>query len=197
MFVRVTMKSLLVHEDILEKGVVMRCLLVIYLALSCVSVFAANFDQLNCRVNLKRGIQTQAFQLNQVLTPSRKTIPYPSSTERHIEVNQGEIPFEIFLGWDKISAKITYRFAALKDSSGKTVEASHWNCFEGLIETIDGTDTLDCGDKDQMSDPFSTSNGRWQSAVIRDQTPTWPEGYILQGRMVNGNDTLTVVCKTY
>jgi len=56
----------------------MRLLLVAGLSLTSLTAFASNKDTFNCKLNLKRGIQTQAFQLKQSLTIERKIIPYPS-----------------------------------------------------------------------------------------------------------------------
>jgi len=160
-----------------------------------VSASAAVSDSFDCKLNLKRGIHTQAFQLKQQLTPERKKISYPSKHGRNIEVTEGVIPFEIYLNWDKLIAKVTYRHATETDNSGQMFRAAQWKCFESSIETVEGVEEYSCGDKHRTDDPFSDTTQRWRPSEISRGIPSWPEGLIFQESFTSGDDTLTLECK--
>lgn len=156
---------------------------------------SASADQLDCTLNLKRGISTQAFQLRQKLTAEGKPISYPSYGQLS-KVTEGELPFEIYLGWEKIAAKITFRQATLENADGKVIRASRWKCFEAVIETTDGRDEFSCGDKDKTDNPFADPNQRWQPAEVRDNAARWPTGLVFQESFESGNSLMTLECRS-
>ena len=160
---------------------------------ACFTAHAGTIDQFQCRFNLKRGPQTQAFQLKQIVTAERKTFSYPLSEGRNISVTQAEIPFEVYLGWDKFTAKITYRHALESLGQGK-FRAAQWKCFEVGIETVDGVETLSCGDQQRIVDPFADIHQRWRPARVENDTPVWNIGDAYHERFAVGGDILTLDC---
>lgn len=173
----------------------MRNFLIAGLSIFSLSAAAAVNDSFDCKLNLKRGIQTQAFQLKQRLTAERQRISYPSLNGRTIEVTEGVIPFEIYLNWDKLVAKVTYRHAIEIDSSGQILRAAQWKCFESSIETVEGFEAFSCGDKHRRDDPFSDKNQRWRPSDFSNGIPSYPAGLIFQESFTSGDDTLTLECR--
>ncbi|NBW80977.1 hypothetical protein EBR21_04405 [bacterium] len=151
-------------------------------------------DHFQCKLNLKRGPQTQAFQLKQLITAERKSIAYPAPNGRTIFVTEANIPYEIYLGWDKLTAKITYRHALERDAQGKALRAAQWKCFEASIETIDGLDSFSCGDQQRTDDPFADPNQRWRPVAIKNDSPDWNEGQAYREQFISGDDNLTLDC---
>jgi hypothetical protein len=69
---------------------------------------------------LARGAAVHAFLSRLIgVTAERKTFSYPLSDGRNILVTQAEFPFEVYLGWDKFTAKITYRHALAPCTGGE------------------------------------------------------------------------------
>ncbi|NBX16789.1 MAG: hypothetical protein EBR09_05430 [Proteobacteria bacterium] len=159
----------------------------------CLSAHAGTTDQFQCRFNLKRGPQTQAFQLKQKITVERKALSYSVPEGRQIAVTQAEIPFEVYLGWDKFTAKITYRHAL--ESLGQGIfRAARWKCFESVIETPEGVESFSCGDRQRTDDPFADANQRWLPAQVINNSPAWGLGDTFQEQFEVGADLLTLNC---
>lgn len=155
---------------------------------------AAANDHLQCLFNLKRGAQTQAFRLKQNLTVERIKLNYPLPVGRDVQVSEGVLPFVVEMGWDRFTAKITYRHALETGRTGSLPRAAQWKCFEASIETIDGLEEFSCGDKQRTDDPFADANLRWRSAPVTNNTPDWDAGSSFQESFVVGEDTLTLNC---
>ena len=151
-------------------------------------------DHFQCIFNLKRGAQTQAFRLKQNLTVERTKLEYPVPEGRSVQVTEGVLPFVVEMGWDRFTAKITYRHALEAGRSGSVPRAAQWKCFEASVETIDGLEEFSCGDKQRTDDPFADRNLRWRSAPVANNTPDWDAGHSFQESFVVGEHTLTLEC---
>lgn len=169
-------------------------LLVLAFSLLAIPAWAGVTDHFQCKLNLKRGPQTQAFQLRQLMTAERKPIAYPVPGGRQIFVTEADIPYEIYLGWDKLTAKITYRHALERDAQGKALRAAQWKCFEASIETVDGLESFSCGDQQHADDPFADPNQRWRPVTIKNDSPDWNAGQAYHEQFISGNDNLTLDC---
>ncbi|MEY4064999.1 MAG: hypothetical protein RIR26_1207 [Pseudomonadota bacterium] len=151
-------------------------------------------DHFQCIFNLKKGAQTQAFRLKQNLTVERTQLNYPIPEGRNVQVTEGILPFVVEMGWDRFTAKITYRYALEAGRAGTAPRAAQWKCFEASVETIDGLEEFSCGDKQRTDDPFADPNLRWRSVPVANNTPDGDAGPAFQESFVVGAHTLSLEC---